>query len=85
MDPLDDVGPGEAEEVVVALEVVRMAAKPLAAEIGLGQLAGLDHRALGPVQNDDALLEQAAQFGGGGRVRLMRGGHGLNMYRHIKI
>jgi hypothetical protein len=48
MEFLDQAGLGQAQDVVVALEVVRMAAETLAAEIGFRELAGLHHRAFGP-------------------------------------
>ena len=86
MEFLDQVGTRQAENIVVALEVVRVAAETLAAEIGLRELAGLRHRPLGALEDDDALLEQAAQFGVGGRDRLGGSDHrGISMYRRIKI
>ena len=45
VDLLDDVGPGDAEQVVVAFEIAFSIGKRMIAEIGLFQLVLLDHRA----------------------------------------
>ena len=80
VDALDHVGTREAEQIVVALEVVRMAGKARPAEVGLGKIAGLDHRPHRAVEHDDARGEhppesiRAGGGVGGGRVR--RSGHG---------
>ena len=73
---LDDVGPrlqveavdllhhvraGDREQVGVALQVLRVAGEALAAVVGLAQALGLDHRAHGPVDDDDALGQERAQ------------------------
>ena len=47
-----------------------MIGKPLAAEVPLGELERVDHRAHGPIQDQDPLgkqlLEQGLGFDGGG-------------------
>jgi hypothetical protein len=63
VDAADDVGPRQAQEVVVALEVFRVGRKALAAIVGLGELAPLHHGAHGAVEDQDALRQQGAQFG----------------------
>ena len=57
MDLADHVGPREHEELVVALQVARVVAEALAAEVGLAELARLDHRAHRAVEDEDALGE----------------------------
>jgi hypothetical protein len=57
MDLLDQRGLRQAENVVVAPQVVRMPAETCAAEITFRELAGLDHRAFGSFENGDAPLE----------------------------
>ena len=57
----DDLGPGQHQQVVATLEIVRPVLEPLAAERGFIQPVLLDHRAHGAVENDDALGEQLAQ------------------------
>src|SRR3546814_10555728 len=51
-----------------------VAGEALAAEIGLAQLVALDHGAHGPVQDQDALAEQAGEVAaaGIGRRRIRR-------------
>ena len=66
---------GEAEEVVVALQIVGKVLETLAAEVGLGQAVGLHHRAHGPVEHGDAPREELAQ-GGEGWVLGESGGDG---------
>jgi len=60
VDFLDDFGAGEAEQVVVALQVVRVGGETVAAEVGLGEFVGLDHRAHRAVEDGDAGGEQLA-------------------------
>jgi hypothetical protein len=57
VDPGDDLGPGQVEEIGVAGDVVRVVAEALA-PVGLlpAQLA-LDEHAPGPVQDGDPLAE----------------------------
>ena len=61
VDAADDVGPRQDEHVAVALELARMAAEPLAAEVGLRQRVALDHRAHGAVEEQDARGEQGVR------------------------
>src|SRR5262245_66244320 len=58
MDRADDGRTGEHEQIVVALEVLRMAGEARAAEALLVQALPLDHRPHGAVENQDALGEQ---------------------------
>src|SRR5688572_12126688 len=62
MDAADDVRPRQHEHVAVALEIVRMRRKPLAAKVFLLQLVPLDHRPHRAVQNQDALGEQFVEL-----------------------
>ena len=68
VDLLDDVGPGELQQLVVALQVLGVVLEALAAVVGLGQLVALDHRAHGAVDDQDALLQQRGQGGAAGEV-----------------
>src|SRR5690606_25382228 len=61
MDLVDDVGPHQRQQFVVALQVLAVAGEALAAEIGLAQLVALDHRAHGAVKDEDAFAEQAGE------------------------
>jgi hypothetical protein len=67
VDPAHDVGLRQRQEVVVALEVVRVVVKP-AAEVGLRQPALLDLRAHGAVHHEDALAHEARSGGVCGRA-----------------
>ena len=67
VDRRDRVGPGQHEEVVVALQVVAVivqSAGGRAAEVGFGELQLLDHRAHRAVEDEDALAHQAREFVG---------------------
>ena len=68
VDRANDVGPRQHQEVVVALEVVRMAGEAGAAIVGLAEPVALDHRAHRAVQDQDALLEQMRRVRRCGRV-----------------
>ena len=67
MDAGDVVGPREHEQIAVALEVVRMVREPRAAELVVGELQALNHRAHGAVEDEDApgeeLMEQGCSIG----------------------
>jgi hypothetical protein len=63
VDAADHVGPGQAQQVVVALEVLAVGGEALAAIVGLDQFVALDHGAHGAIENEDALRDQLAQFG----------------------
>jgi len=65
VDLFDDVRAGEAEQIVVALQIVGMVAQALAAEVRLLQAECLDHRTHRPVQDGDALAEERAERGEG--------------------
>lgn len=62
----DDVGTREAEEIVVALEVVREVREAGATEIGFLQGVGLDHRTHRAIEDGDALGKDRAKRGGAG-------------------
>ena len=51
----DQVRPGQAQQIVVALQRHGVIGEPLAAEIRLGQALALDHHPPGAVQDQDAL------------------------------
>jgi hypothetical protein len=59
VDPLDEVRPGETEQVVVAPQVMRMVAEAFAPEIGLGERMLLDHGAHRAVEDGDAPRKSA--------------------------
>jgi hypothetical protein len=54
----DVVRPCQYQQVAVALQVVRVIFEPAAAELGVGQLQALDHRAHCAIQHEDARREQ---------------------------
>ena len=62
MDGLDDLRLRQAQQVVVALQILRPILEPLPAKAGLVQFVGLDHGAHRAVENDDALAQQALQL-----------------------
>ena len=66
VDALDDVRPGQGQQIVVALQVGRMVGEALATEIGFFQGVALDHGAHGAVQHQNALGENI--FEGFGHV-----------------
>ena len=60
----DHLGLGQHEQVVVALQIVRMVAEPArrrAAKVGLAELLSLDHRAHRAVEDEDAFAQQPLQ------------------------
>ena len=59
----DDVRPGQAQDVVVALHLAWVVLEPVAAVVGFGQAPLLEHHAPGSVEDQHALL-------GGGLQRL---------------
>ncbi|CAJ1779925.1 hypothetical protein LMCDFJHI_02900 [Aeromonas salmonicida] len=62
VDLANDPGPGQHQQVVVALDVGMPVGKPLTAIIRLAQLVALDHGAHGPVDDQDPFLETGFQF-----------------------
>ena len=57
----DHVRPGQRQQIVVALDiagVVAQSARFLTSIVGLVELARLDHRAHGAIENQNPLLEQ---------------------------
>jgi hypothetical protein len=54
VDLADDVGPRQDQQVVVALQILRMILEPLAAEVRFRQLVALDHRPHRAVEDEDA-------------------------------
>ena len=61
MDLLDHIGPRKGEQVVVALQVVAVVAKALAAKILLAEVIGLHHRPHRSVIDEDAFLKDFTQ------------------------
>ena len=57
----DDVRPGEVQQVRIALDVGRMVAEPLTAEVLLRQAAALQEHAPRPVEDDDAFAEERCE------------------------
>lgn len=70
MDGLNDVRPGEAEEIVVAFEGVTMIGKALPAKVGLFERVGLNHGAHGTVDDENSLGEAVTE-GSHGRAHLI--------------
>jgi hypothetical protein len=68
VDAGDDLGRGDAEQIVVALHVGRPVGEPLAAVARLVRAVPLDGGAHGTVENEDALPQQGGQLGGGVRA-----------------
>ena len=63
VDAADDVGPGQHEQVVVALQVLPVPGEPGSAEGRLVEAVTLDHGAHRPVHDQDALVEQGLDPG----------------------
>ena len=72
MDPEDDVGPGQVQQVRVAGEVPRVVAEPVAAVVLRPQAGALQHRAPGAVQHQDPLVEQVLIASALATVALLR-------------
>ena len=68
MDFPEDIGAGEGEQVVVALEGGGVVGKPVAPEIGLFKPVSLDETAHGPVEDEDAVF----CCGGDGRAHVFK-------------
>ena len=54
-------GREQDQEIAVALEILRVILEALAAEVRLGQLVALDHRAHRAVEDEDPPGQQGAQ------------------------
>ena len=61
VDRGDGRGLGQAEQVAVAPKVARVVGEPFAAEVGLGEPVGLEHRPHRPVEDEDPLAQEARQ------------------------
>ena len=57
MNPGDDIGAGNAEQLIVALDVGMVLREALSAVVRLLQVFGLDHGSHGAVDDQDALLQ----------------------------
>jgi hypothetical protein len=57
----DDVGPGDVEQVRVALHVAVVPGEPLTTEVLLRQAPALQQHAPGSVEHHDALVQEALQ------------------------
>ena len=53
----DNLWPGQAQQVVIALQIRRPVLEPFAPIISLIQLVALDHGAHGAIQKQDALVK----------------------------
>ena len=61
MDGADHLGLRQQQQVVVALELLRVVREARAAIVSLRETAALDHGAHGAVQDQDALVEEAVE------------------------
>jgi hypothetical protein len=66
VDLQDHLRPGQHQQVVVALQILVPAGEARTAVIGLLQLVALDHRAHGPVDDEDAFAQQRVEAVEGG-------------------
>jgi hypothetical protein len=62
VDGLDHVGPGQDQQVVVALEILGMVCEALAAIVGLGKPVRLEHRTGCAVEEQNALREELLEL-----------------------
>ena len=51
----DQIGLGQTQKIVAALEIFAVIGEPLAAKIRFAKFMGLDHRPHSAVENDDSL------------------------------
>jgi hypothetical protein len=65
VDAADQVGLGQAQQVVVPPQVTGPVREPLAAVVRLLELVPLDHRPHGAVEDEQALLERGGELLGG--------------------
>ena len=63
MDGADRRRLGQAQHVAVAAEIARVVAETLAAEVGLGELVGLEHGPHRSVEDEDPVAKDAGQGG----------------------
>lgn len=61
MDATHQIGTGEHQQVVVALQTYRVVAKFFTPEIGLGKPFALNHSAKGTVEHEDAAGKKGSQ------------------------
>src|SRR5208283_4523991 len=59
---VNDLRPGQVENVVIALEVAWVVFETVAAEIGFGELERLDHGPARTVKDDDPLAQPALEM-----------------------
>ena len=57
----DEPRPGQAEEVIVALELAGVVLEAFRSEVSLGELMGLDHRPHGAIQHEDTLSKRRSK------------------------
>jgi hypothetical protein len=57
----DDIRPGQVQQVRVTGHVLRVVTQPLPAVVSRGQPGALEHRAPGPVEYQNALVQKPAQ------------------------
>jgi len=63
VDGRDRGGLRQAQDVAVAPEVAWVIAEPITAEVGFGELVGLEHRPHRPVEDEDPVAQDARQRG----------------------
>ncbi len=62
MNAGDHLGLGQAQQIVEALQILRVFGEALAAKIGLRELEALHHRAHRPVEDEDARAQELFQL-----------------------
>ena len=72
MDLLDDVGPGQNEQVVVTLQRLGVRGESLAPVVLFFEAPALDHRAHRTIDDQDAAGQEFAEGGACSDARLVR-------------
>ena len=72
MDRGDGARLRQAQQIAVAAEVARVIAEPVAPKFRLAEAVLLEHRAHGPVDDEDPLAQQGRQAGNARRSRHRR-------------
>ena len=62
MDVLDDIGPRQAQQLIVALDVLVKVLEAFAAVLGFAQLEALDHGAHRAIKNGNALFQDGGEL-----------------------
>ena len=61
MDAPDEVGLRQIQQIVVASQRRRPVREALASDLGLGDASPLEHRAHGPIENENAVGNELAE------------------------